>query len=146
MNQTKRLEILLVEDNPGDIRLTREAFKQTNIRNNLSIATDGEMAMEFLLRKNEFANAPEPSIILLDLNLPKKDGRQVLNEIKQNVQLKKIPVIILSTSENDHDISNSYENHANCYLTKPIDFDSFTKVIRQMQNFWLSLVKLPSTL
>ncbi len=137
------IEILLVEDNPGDIRLTREALKEFKVLNKLSVATDGVEATDFLYKKGKYRDAPTPDIVLLDLNLPRKDGREVLKEIKQDVNLKKIPVVILSTSENETDIIGSYDNHANCYITKPIDFDNFINVIRQLQNFWVTIVKLP---
>lgn len=137
------IEILLVEDNPGDVRLTREALKEHRIFNNLSVAVDGVEAMEFLKKTGGYHNAPTPDIILLDLNLPKKDGREVLQEIKQDASLKKIPVVVLSTSESETDILGSYDNYANCYITKPIDFDQFINVVKQLQNFWVSIVKLP---
>lgn len=144
MHSEKKIEILLVEDNPGDIRLTREAFNEYKIANNLSIVTDGEEAMNFLYKKDKYKNAPTPDMILLDLNLPRKDGREVLEEIKESNILKSIPVIVLSTSENDTDIRHSYEHYANCYITKPIDFNNFMKVIKQLQEFWVTIVKLPS--
>lgn len=137
------IEILLVEDNPGDIRLTKEALKEFKVLNNLSVATDGVEATDFLHKKGEYKDAPTPDIILLDLNLPRKDGREVLKEIKQDINLKKIPVVILSTSESESDIIGSYDNYANCYITKPIDFDNFINVVKQLQNFWVSIVKLP---
>jgi chemotaxis family two-component system response regulator Rcp1 len=138
------VEILLVEDNPGDVRLTKEALKEYKIINNLSVVMDGEKATDFLFKKGEYKNAPTPDIILLDLNLPKKDGREVLAEIKNDEKLRTIPVIVLSTSESDLDISSSYYNHANCYITKPVDFDNFIEVVKTLQNFWVSVVKLPA--
>jgi CheY-like chemotaxis protein len=144
MQTEKIIEILLVEDNPGDIRLTREAFNEYKIANNLSVVTDGEEAMEFLNKTGRYKNAPTPDMILLDLNLPRKDGREVLEEIKESPIFKSIPVVVLSTSESDSDIRHSYEHYANCYITKPIDFNNFMKVIKQLQEFWVTIVKLPS--
>jgi chemotaxis family two-component system response regulator Rcp1 len=138
------VEILLVEDNPGDVRLTKEALKEYKIINNLSVVMDGEEAIDFLFKKGDYKDAPTPDIILLDLNLPKKDGREVLAEIKNDEKLRTIPVVVLSTSENDMDISSSYYNHANCYITKPVDFDNFIEVVKTLQNFWVSVVKLPA--
>jgi len=138
------VDILLVEDNPGDIRLTKEAFKEGRLNNNLHAVTDGVKAIEFLKQEGEFENAPRPDLILLDLNLPKKDGREVLEVIKADDNLKTIPVIILTTSSSDFDINRAYELHANCYITKPIDFDSFMDVILSIESFWLQLAKLPS--
>lgn len=144
MNPKRNIEILLVEDNPGDIRLTREAFEVYKIANTLSIVTDGEMALDYLNKKGTFKNVSTPDLILLDLNIPKKDGMEVLEEIKKSPKLKTIPVIILSTSENDADIRYAYENYANCYITKPIDLDSFMNVFQQFQQFWLSIAQLPN--
>lgn len=138
------VEILLVEDNPGDVRLTKEALKEYKIINNLSVVMDGEEAIDFIFKKGKYKNAPTPDIILLDLNLPKKDGREVLAEIKNDEKLRTIPVVVLSTSESDLDISSSYYNHANCYITKPVDFDNFIEVVKTLQNFWVSVVKLPA--
>jgi len=143
-NSFKKVDILLVEDNPGDIRLTQEAFAEFNIFNNLLVAIDGDMAMRLLYKKDEFAGVPTPDLILLDLNLPKKDGRQVLKEIKSDEIFRRIPVVVLSTSESESDIQNSYYNYANCYISKPIDFNKFMTVIRELQNFWISIVTLPS--
>jgi two-component system, chemotaxis family, response regulator Rcp1 len=139
------INILLVEDNLGDIRLTKEVLKEGKIRNNLSVAMDGEEAIAFLKRKGEFKDVFVPDIILLDLNLPKKDGREVLAQIKDDPQLKLIPVIVLTTSNAENDIRNMYEHHANCYITKPVDFNQFINVIRSIENFWLTIVKLPKT-
>jgi two-component system, chemotaxis family, response regulator Rcp1 len=136
-------EILLVEDSPGDVRLTREALKDAKMHINLHVASDGVEAMAFLNREGEHADAPRPDLILLDLNLPRKDGREVLGEIKNNPLLKSIPVVILTTSASDEDVLRSYRLHANCYITKPVDLDGFLKVIRSIDNFWLSIVKLP---
>lgn len=144
--QGQIIEILLVEDNPGDIRLTREAIKEYKILNNLSVVQDGEEAINFLKKKDKYEEAPTPDLVLLDLNLPKIDGREVLRIIKSDDDLKTIPVVVLSTSENDKDIISSYQNYASCYITKPIDFDQFITVIKELQNFWVSIVKLPSRL
>jgi two-component system, chemotaxis family, response regulator Rcp1 len=140
----KQLEILLVEDNPGDVRLTQEAMKEGKVLNRLSVASDGVEALDFLRQKGKYAGAPRPDLILLDLNLPKKDGRQVLAEIKEDPLLKRIPVVILTTSEAEQDVLKTYELHANCYLTKPVDLGQFLQVVRLITDFWLSLVKLPS--
>jgi len=137
------IEILLVEDNPGDVRLTIEAFKDAKVSNNLSVVRDGMEAMTFLYREGEFADAPRPDLILLDLNLPKKDGREVLLEIKADKNLKRIPVVILTTSQAEEDVFRTYNLHANCYITKPVDFAQFIKVIRSIEEFWLTIVKLP---
>ncbi len=137
------IDILMVEDNPGDARLTREALKESKVCNNLHHVRDGVEAMEFLRKEGEFGDAPTPDIILLDLNLPRKDGRQVLAEIKAIPHLKHIPVVVLTTSEAEQDIVKSYELHANCYITKPVDLDKFVEIIHGIENFWLSIVKLP---
>jgi chemotaxis family two-component system response regulator Rcp1 len=137
------LEVLLVEDSPGDVRLTREAFRDAKVHIKLHVASDGTKAMAFLNREGEYANAPRPDLILLDLNLPKKDGRQVLEEIKESLVLKSIPVVILTTSSSEADILKSYMLHANCYITKPVGLEGFLKVVRSIDNFWLSVVKLP---
>lgn len=140
----KPAEILLVEDNPGDVRLTVEAFKEGKIKNNLSVAIDGVEAMAFLRKEGKYANATRPDLILLDLNLPKKDGREVLEEIKCDPDLKRIPVVILTTSEAERDIMKAYNLHANCYITKPVDLDQFVKIIKQIDKFWFMVVKLPT--
>jgi len=137
------IEVLLVEDSPGDVRLTREAFKDAKVLINLNVAADGVEAMAFLNREGNNANAPRPDLILLDLNLPKKDGREVLAELKGSPALKSIPVIILTTSASEADIHGSYQHHANCYITKPVDLDGFLKVVRSIDSFWLKVVKLP---
>jgi chemotaxis family two-component system response regulator Rcp1 len=137
------VEVLLVEDSPGDVRLTKEAFKDAKVHINLHVASDGAEAMAFLGREGEHANVPRPDLILLDLNLPKKDGREVLAEIKASPSLKSIPVVILTTSASEEDILRSYLLHANCYITKPVDLDGFLKVVKSVDNFWLSVVKLP---
>lgn len=138
------IEILLVEDNPGDIRLTVEAFKDCKVSNNFNTVRDGEAAMAFLRREGEYAEVPRPDLILLDLNLPRKDGREVLKEIKADKSLKHIPVVILTTSRAEEDILKAYGLNANCYICKPIDLDQFTKIIRSIEEFWLTIVKLPS--
>ena len=136
-------EVLLVEDSPGDVRLTREAFKDAKVHINLNVASDGAEAMDFLKRKGKHSDVPRPDLILLDLNLPKKDGREVLEEIKQSPVLKSIPVVILTTSASDEDILRSYRLHANCYITKPVGLDGFLEVVKSIDTFWLSVVKLP---
>jgi chemotaxis family two-component system response regulator Rcp1 len=137
------IEVLLVEDSAGDVRLTREAFKDAKVLINLHVASDGTEAMAFLKREGEYANVPRPDLILLDLNLPKKDGREVLEEIKESPTLKSIPVVILTTSASEADILRSYRLHANCYITKPVDLEGFLKVVKSIDAFWLSVVKLP---
>lgn len=138
------IEILLVEDNPGDVRLTQEALKEDKILNNLHIAKDGIEALSFLRREGIYADAVRPDLILLDLNLPKKDGREVLMEIKKDEELRRIPVVVLTTSRAEEDIVRTYDCHANCYITKPVDFEQFINVIKSIENFWLSVVKLPN--
>ncbi len=137
------VDILLVEDNPGDVRLTEEALKEGKVLNKLHIARDGVEAMAFLRRENKYADAVRPDLILLDLNLPKKDGREVLAEIKTDERLKRIPVVILTTSRAEEDIIKTYDHYANCYITKPIDLDQLINVVKSIEDFWLSLVKLP---
>ncbi len=137
------MQILLVEDNPGDIRLTQEALKEGTIKNVLNVVKDGVEALDYLKKKGKFMNNPTPDIILLDLNLPRKDGREVLAEIKSDEYLKLIPVIILTTSDADQDIIRSYKLHANCFITKPVDLDQFIFIIRQIETFWFTVVKLP---
>jgi len=137
------IEVLLVEDSPGDVRLTREAFRDAKVHIHLHVASDGADAMSFLRRQGEYANTPRPDLILLDLNLPKKDGREVLAEIKDSPTLKSIPVVILTTSASEADILQSYQLHANCYITKPVDLDGFLKVVKSIDSFWLSVVRLP---
>lgn len=142
-NRAAPIEILLVEDSPSDIDLTREALEDTKVHNNLSVATDGVEALAFLRKEGKFADAPHPDLILLDLNLPKKDGREVLAEIKADERLRRIPVVVLTTSEAERDIVESYNLHANCYVRKPVDLDAFIQVVRSIDNFWLAIVKLP---
>ncbi len=137
------VEILLVEDNPDDVVLTEEALKIGKVWNNLSAVKDGVEAMDFLRRRGEYAAAPHPDLILLDLNLPRKDGREVLAEIKQDEQLKHIPVVVLTTSQAEEDIVKSYQLHANCYVTKPVDLDEFIKIVQSIEDFWFTVVKLP---
>ncbi|CCF86139.1 response regulator [Nitrolancea hollandica] len=139
----RAVEILLVEDNPGDVRLTREAFREGKIRNNLYVAVDGVEGMAFLRREGKYADSPRPDIILLDLNLPKKNGIDVLREIKTDEDLKRIPVVILTTSVAEQDILRSYDHHANCYIVKPVDLEQFLKVIQTIEDFWVTIVKLP---
>ncbi|MBI5681176.1 MAG: response regulator [Methanobacterium sp.] len=137
------IEILLIEDNLGDIRLIEEVFKDAKIDNKMQVALDGEKAMKMLRREGEYSQASRPDIVLLDLNLPRKDGREVLKEIKEDKSLKCIPVIILTTSTAEEDIIETYKHNANCYITKPFDFDHFIKVISNIEDFWLNIVKLP---
>ena len=137
------VEILLVEDNPGDVRLTREALREGKVYNNLHWAKDGVEALEFLRREGDHADAPRPDIILLDLNLPKKDGREVLEIIKSDERLKNIPVVVLTTSKAEEDVLKSYALHANCYVTKPVDLEKFIVVVKSIDRFWLTVVTLP---
>jgi two-component system, chemotaxis family, response regulator Rcp1 len=138
------IEILLVEDSPADVDLTREALEDAKVRNNLHVASDGVEALAFLRREGPYANAPRPDLILLDLNLPKKDGREVLAEIKADPIQRRIPVVVLTTSEAEQDILRSYDLHANCYITKPVDLEQFVTVVRSIEDFWLAIVKLPT--
>ena len=137
------IEILLVEDNPGDVRLTLEAFKDGKMHNDVHVVEDGEEAMAFLRRQGRHTGAPRPGLIMLDLNLPKMDGREVLREIKADVELRSIPVVVLTTSQAEKDIIQSYNLNANCYISKPVDFDQFLNVVRSIQDFWLTIVRLP---
>jgi chemotaxis family two-component system response regulator Rcp1 len=137
------IEILLVEDNPGDVRLTIEALKEGKVANEINVAADGVEALAFLRREGKYENAPKPDLILLDLNLPKKNGREVLAEIKMDSRLKRIPVVVLTSSQAEKDIVTTYNLHANCYITKPVDFDQFIKVVKSIENFWFKVVKLP---
>lgn len=138
------IDILLVEDNPGDVRLTQEALKEAKVRNRLHVVEDGVAAMGFLHQEGEYQGMPKPDLILLDLNLPKKDGREVLEEIKQDPSLMRIPVVVLTTSQAEEDIVRSYDLHANCYVTKPVDLDQFINIVKSIEDFWLTIVKLPS--
>jgi CheY-like chemotaxis protein len=143
-HEAQPTEILLVEDNPGDVRLTREALREGKIYNNLHCVQDGVEALEFLRQQGKHADAPRPEIILLDLNLPRKDGREVLLEIKGDEQLRQIPVVILTTSKAEEDVLRSYHLHANCYITKPVDLEQFMAVVKAIDTFWLTVVTLPS--
>ena len=138
------IQVLLVEDNPGDIRLTLEAFNDAKVHLQMYVVKDGEEAMDFLHQRGKNSESPRPDLILLDLNLPKKDGREVLSEIKTDPKLMTIPVVILTTSASDLDIEHSYAHHANCYIAKPVDLEGFLTVVRSIDDFWLTLVKLPS--
>lgn len=138
------IEILLVEDNPADVRLTREALKDAKVLNRLSVVMDGEEAMAFLRREGRHAEAPRPDLILLDLNLPRKDGREVLAEVKEDESLRSIPVVILTTSKSESDVLRSYDLHANCYISKPVGLEQFLRVIESIEDFWLSVVRLPA--
>ena len=143
-SEVKVIDILLVEDNPGDRRLTVEALKEAKIRNELYEVENGVEAMAFLRKEGNYDAVPRPDLILLDLNLPKMDGREVLREIKEDVNLKSIPVVILTTSEAEEDIIKTYESHANCYITKPVDLEQFINVVKSIENFWLTIVQLPA--
>jgi CheY-like chemotaxis protein len=138
------IEILLVEDNPGDARLTEEALKEGKVRNNLHMARDGVEAMAFLCREGAYKDAPRPDLVLLDLNLPRKDGREVLAEMKEHPDLRLIPVVVLTTSEAEQDVLRTYELRANCYITKPVDLEKFITIVRSIEDFWLTIVRLPS--
>jgi len=142
-SSVKTVQILLVEDNAGDVRLAQEALRDARIDHALHVAEDGLQAMQFLRRQGDYANAPRPDIILLDLNLPLKDGREVLAEIKADPDLRRIPVVVLSTSQAEEDIIAAYDLHANCYVSKPLDFHEFIHVVRVLEEFWLTMVKLP---
>jgi chemotaxis family two-component system response regulator Rcp1 len=139
----KPIEILLVEDNPGDVDLAREGLAGFKVNNTLHVAADGIEAMDFLRHNGKYAGVPRPDLILLDLNLPRKDGREVLAEVKSDDSLRRIPVVILTTSKEEEDILKSYNLHANCYITKPIDLGQFIKVVQSIEDFWLTVVKLP---
>jgi two-component system, chemotaxis family, response regulator Rcp1 len=142
-NQVRLVEILLVEDNPGDVRLTREALDESKIVNSLSVVSDGQQAMAFLRRQGVYADAARPDLIVLDLNLPKKDGREVLAEIKSDPDLRRIPVVILTSSGAEEDVMKSYNLHANCFISKPVDLERFLAVVKTIENFWVSIVRLP---
>lgn len=143
-DSSKPVDILLVEDNPGDARLAIEALNESTVPNTVHAVRDGEEAMAFLHQEGKYASAPRPDLILLDLNLPKKDGREVLAEIKENPDLKCIPVVVMTTSNAEDDIRKTYNLHVNCYVTKPVEFDHFMKVIKSLEDFWLATVRLPS--
>ncbi|HSW08310.1 response regulator [Aquabacterium sp.] len=142
--QMRAIEILMVEDNPGDVRLTREAFKDGRIWNRLHVVEDGLAALDFLYRRGTHADAPRPDLILLDLNLPRMDGREVLSVIKADPLLRIIPVVVLTTSQAEEDVLRAYHLSANCYVTKPVDFEQFIRVVQAIENFWLTVVRLPS--
>ena len=145
MNQNLNvIEVLLVEDDPGDIVLIREAFEHNKVYNALHVVSDGVQALEFLRREGDYVDAPRPDLMLLDLNLPRKDGREVLAEVKEDAGLRTIPVVVLTTSEAEEDIARSYDLHANAYVSKPVDFDCFIEVVRQIDDFFVSVVKLPN--
>jgi two-component system, chemotaxis family, response regulator Rcp1 len=137
------IEILLVEDNPGDVRLTIEGLNEGKVRNNMHVAKDGVEALAFLRREGQYADAVRPDLILLDLNLPRKDGREVLADIKADSNLKTIPVVVLTTSRAEQDVLHSYELQANCYITKPVDLEQFIHVVKSIEDFWLTVVTLP---
>ena len=137
------VEILMVEDNPGDVRLTQEALKEGKVRNKLHVVGDGVEALAFLRQEAKYSDAPRPDLILLDLNLPRKDGHEVLAEVKADESLRRIPVVILTISQAEEDILKTYDLHANCYITKPVDLDQFLKVVRTIEEFWLTIVRLP---
>ncbi|MBI3398381.1 MAG: response regulator [Deltaproteobacteria bacterium] len=139
----RMIEILMVEDSPADIRLTKEAFKDAKMLNNVHVVSDGEEAMAFLQHIGKHANAPRPDLILLDLNVPKKDGREVLAEIKKDPDLKRIPVVILTTSDDEKDVLKAYNLHVNAYIKKPVDLEQFMRIVEAVEEFWLSVVKLP---
>jgi two-component system response regulator len=144
MNASKPIEILLIEDNVGDARLAREALRDAKVANHLNWVPDGVEALAYLRREGQHHSAPRPDLILLDLNLPRKDGREVLSEIKVDEKLKRIPVVILTTSQAEEDILKAYHLNANCYISKPVDLDQFIKVVKTIEDFWLTIVKLPS--
>ena len=139
----KPIDILLVEDNPGDIRLAQEALKESKIKNRLFVVEDGEEAMAFLRREGRYAEVPRPDLMLLDLNLPRKSGREVLSEVKSDADLKRIPVVVLTVSKAEEDILKCYNNYANCYITKPLDFSQFMEITKSIEEFWLTIVRLP---
>jgi len=143
LTRPKPIEILLVEDSPGDVRLTREALREGKVSNQVHVADDGVEAMAFLRREGPYADAPRPDLVLLDLNMPRMDGREVLAEMKADDALRSIPVVILTTSAAEEDVVKSYDLHANCYVTKPVDLDQFMRVVQSIEDFWLTLVRLP---
>ncbi len=143
-DDARPIDILLVEDNPGDVVLTREALKQGKVLVNLHVAKDGVDATDFLWRRGAYVGAPRPDIVLLDLNLPRKDGRELLSEMKADPVVRRVPVVVLTTSKAEEDILRTYDLHVNCYVTKPVDFEQFIRVIRSVEEFWLTIVRLPS--
>jgi len=142
--ESRSIEVLLVEDNPGDVRLMREAFWEVDVRHCLHTASDGVEAIDFLRRREGYARAPRPDLIVLDLNLPRKDGREVLAEIKRDERLRHIPVVVLSSSSSAEDVAGAYDLHANCYVSKPVDFDQFVRVVRSIETFWFNTARLPT--
>ena len=144
IESTDIIEILLVEDNAGDVQLTREAFEEAKVRNRLHVVSDGVEALQFLRQEGAFAAQPRPDLVLLDLNLPRKSGLEVLTEIKQDPELRQIPVVVLTTSQAEADITQSYSRYANAYITKPVDLDKFLEVVRSLEHFWLAVVRLPT--
>lgn len=144
MSDIRTIEILLVEDNPGDVELTREAFLDGKIGNHINVARDGVEALEYLRRQGAYSNAVRPDIVLLDLNLPRKGGLEVLAELKADPDLRSIPIVVLTTSRDEEDIAHSYHAHANCYISKPVDFDKFMGVVQSLESFWLTVVRLPT--
>lgn len=142
-NNARSIEILLVEDNPGDVVLTLEAMREAKIHNHMHVVEDGVEAMEFLRHQGRFGDAPRPDLILLDLNLPRKDGREVLAEVKADPELKRIPVVVLTTSRSEEDVLRAYDLHANCYVTKPVDLTQFMKIVNLIDEFWINVVTLP---
>ncbi len=139
------IEILLVEDNPGDVFLTRAALQQASVSNNLHVVSDGEEAIAFLNQQGQYVDVPRPDMIILDLNLPRKNGREVLKEVKKNSKFKRIPVVVLTSSNSEDDILNCYDSYANCYICKPFNLDNYTQAIETIEKFWLSLVQLPKS-
>jgi CheY-like chemotaxis protein len=139
----RAIDVLLVEDNPADVRLTEETLKESKVKINLNVAIDGQEATDFLHKNGRFTDAPRPDVILLDLNLPKKDGRQVLKEIKEDPKLKCIPIVIITSSKAEEDVVKTYDLHANCYVVKPINLEQFSKIVRTIEEFWFKIVKLP---
>ncbi len=142
--ESRSIEVLLVEDNPGDVRLMREAFWEVDVRHCLHTASDGVEAIDFLRRREGYARAPRPDLIVLDLNLPRKDGREVLAEIKRDARLRHIPVVVLSSSTAAEDVAGAYDLHANCYVSKPVDFEQFVSVVRSIETFWFNTARLPT--
>jgi CheY-like chemotaxis protein len=144
--ETRAIEILLVDDSPTDVRLTQEALQECNLINQLHVVDDGEEAVDFLRQRGRYADARRPDLILLDLNLPKKDGREVLAEIKADDRLRQIPVVVLTTSNNEKDILQAYDLNCNCYITKPVDFERFLNIVKSIEHFWLAIVTLPPSI
>jgi len=144
MPHSRPIQVLLVEDNPADVRLTRDALSEGKVVNELSVVTDGVEALRYLRREGSYAAAPRPDLVLLDLNLPRKSGREVLQEIKADPELRRIPVMVLTTSKADEDLDRAYSLHANCYIRKPVDLDEFLEVVRSIEHFWFTIVTLPS--